>query len=269
MLTVVSERKPPGTTWKAWVDQAIQQAEREGEFENLPGKGKPLPGLGEVYDPDWWTKSLVQREKVSVLPPALRIKRRVEQELPRIRSLVREPDVRIALEKLNAEIVVVNRSVTEGPATHIAPLDADAFMQRWRMAHEIELQVDAVLPMHQVLELYRANEWSSAERPQQLERALANSDCVVSAWHGERLVGLGNAISDGHLVVYYPHMLVRPDYQRRGVGQRIVQKLVERYRGMHQQVLMADGDAIAFYERCGFTRAGKTQSMWIYSGHDH
>lgn len=269
MLVGVSERKPPGTPWKAWIDHAIHEAERDGQFDDLPGKGKPLPDLGEGYDPDWWTKKLIQREKVSVLPPALRIKARVAAELPRIRNLVREEDVRIALGKLNAEIGKVNRTVTAGPSTQIAPLDADAILERWRMEREIELRAGAKLPMDQVLALYRANEWSSAERPEQLEQALANSDCVISAWHGEQLVGLGNAISDGHLVVYYPHLLVLPTYQRRGIGRRIVEKLLARYRDMHQHVLMADGDAIAFYERCGFVRAGHTQSMWIYSGKDH
>ncbi|GAL03228.1 histone acetyltransferase HPA2 and related acetyltransferases [Photobacterium aphoticum] len=35
-----------------------------------------------------------------------------------------------------------------------------------------------------------------------------------------RLVGIGNAISDGHLVVYYPHMLVHPDVQGQGIAAR-------------------------------------------------
>src|SRR5687768_7442345 len=56
-----------------------------------------------------------------------------------------------------------------------------------------------------VVALYRANEWSSAEKPDLLHRALFGSHSLFTAWHGERLVGLGNATSDGHLVVYYPH----------------------------------------------------------------
>ena len=120
-----------------------------------------------------------------------------------------------------------------------------------------------------IVELYEANGWSSAQKPQALHQALIHSHSLISAWHDEKLVGVGNAISDGYLVVYYPHLLVRPDYQGRGIGRTIVEKLKQRYAGMHMHMLVADSEAIAFYEKCGFTRAGKTEPMWIYDGDDH
>jgi len=125
------------------------------------------------------------------------------------------------------------------------------------------------LPLESVLVLYRANKWSSARKPRLLHRALLASHSLVTAWDGARLVGLGNAISDGHLVVYYPHMLVLPAYQRRGIGAGIMRRLMARYRGFHQQMLVADGRALDFYRKCGFERAGRTEPMWIYAGHDH
>jgi len=67
------------------------------------------------------------------------------------------------------------------------------------------------LQLESVLALYRANGWSSAEKPQLLRQALLASHSLVTAWAGRKLVGLGNAISDGHLVVYYPHLLVLPE----------------------------------------------------------
>jgi ribosomal protein S18 acetylase RimI-like enzyme len=125
------------------------------------------------------------------------------------------------------------------------------------------------LPLESVLALYRANEWSSARKPELLLRALLASHSLVTAWDGSKLVGLGNAISDGHLVVYYPHLLVLPAYQGRGIGRRLMQMLMARYEGFHQHMLVADGRAIEFYRKCGFQRAGKTEPMWIYAGHDH
>ncbi len=121
----------------------------------------------------------------------------------------------------------------------------------------------------QILPIYELNGWSSAQKPQALHQALLNSHALVSAWDDERLVGIGNAISDGFLVVYYPHLLVHPDYQGQGIGKRIMAILKRRYEAMHMQMLVADNEAIAFYERCGFTRAGKTEPMWIYAGGDH
>lgn len=133
----------------------------------------------------------------------------------------------------------------------------------------IEIKEEKGLDPNKILELYKENEWSSAEKPELLIPALNNSHLLVSAWDGEKLVGLANAISDGHLVVYYPHLLVHPDYQRKGIGKMIVSKLQEKYHSFHQQMLVADGEAIDFYKKCGFEFAGMTKSMWIYSGNDH
>lgn len=125
------------------------------------------------------------------------------------------------------------------------------------------------LALASVLALYRANAWSSVQKPELLYKALLASHSLVTAWDGERLVGLGNAISDGYLVVYYPHLLVLPEYQGRGVGTELMRRLMARYHGFHQHMLVADGRALDFYRKCGFERAGKTEPMWIYAGHDH
>jgi len=125
------------------------------------------------------------------------------------------------------------------------------------------------LALESILALYRANEWSSAEKPQLLHKALLASHSLFTAWDSTKLVGLGNAISDGHLVVYYPHLLVLPEYQGRGIGTELMRRLVARYEGFHQHMLVADGRALDFYRKCGFERAGKTEPMWIYAGHDH
>ena len=54
-----------------WVDLQIRQAQERGEFDNLPGAGKPIEGLGAEHDPDWWLKKLVERERIAVLPPSV------------------------------------------------------------------------------------------------------------------------------------------------------------------------------------------------------
>ena len=125
------------------------------------------------------------------------------------------------------------------------------------------------LPREGVLALYGAIGWSAAKKPDELMRALAGSDVVYSAWDGDRLIGIANALTDGHLVVYYPHILVLPDYQGRGVGRRLLDMLQARYAHLHQQILVAEADSTGFYERAGFTRAGDTVPMWKYDGDDH
>lgn len=134
---------------------------------------------------------------------------------------------------------------------------------------KIQILETRKIPINAILELYKLNEWSSANKPDELYRGLLNSHSLISAWDKEKLVGIGNAISDGHLVVYYPHLLVHPDYQGNGIGQMIVAKMQEKYANFHMQMLTADGRAIEFYKKVGFERAGKTEPMWIYEGKEH
>ena len=125
------------------------------------------------------------------------------------------------------------------------------------------------IPMAGIVELYEANGWSAAAKPEKLRDGLVNSHSLVSAWDGDRLVGLGNAISGGHLVVYYPHLLGLPEYQNQGIGGDLLWRLMAIYDGYHQQVVLADGRAIDFYRKHGFERAGGTEPMWLYRGTEH
>ncbi len=123
---------------------------------------------------------------------------------------------------------------------------------------------DATLSVEDLQGLYRANNWSSGEKPERLAEAMRNSHSVISATAGDRLVGLVNALSDGALVVYYPHLLVHPDFQGQGIGHALMTRIMARYEAMHQQVLVAENPAAGFYRKLGFEPADGTQALWIY-----
>ena len=133
----------------------------------------------------------------------------------------------------------------------------------------IELRWGGELPTDDVVALYRSVGWSAATKPDALTAALKGAHGTVSAWDGGRLVGVGYAISDGHLVVNYAHLVVAPAYQRRGIGTAIMRLLMSRYDGFHQQTLLADQHSSAFYASIGFVAAGRTKAMWIYEGTEH
>lgn len=124
---------------------------------------------------------------------------------------------------------------------------------------------DRDLPLECLKALYLANNWSVARGPETLLHALRNSHGLITAWDEGKLVGLANAISDGFLVVYYPHLLVLPDYQGEGIGTEIVRRLTAKYAGFHQHVLIADRECVSFYRHCGFSRAGSMEAMWIHA----
>ncbi|BBB30937.1 GNAT family N-acetyltransferase [Neptunomonas japonica] len=133
----------------------------------------------------------------------------------------------------------------------------------------INVSMDDVIGQDEVLELYCENHWSSAEKPDLLMRALRKSDALVTARLDGKLVGLANAISDGCLVVYYPHMLVHPTYHGRGIGRKLMEAMQTKYAGFHQQMLTADCSAVGFYKSLGFEKAGMAEAMWIYGGNEH
>ena len=134
---------------------------------------------------------------------------------------------------------------------------------------KIEISLKDTISTDEVVNLYKVNNWSASEKPKELLLALENSHTLVTARKSGKLVGIGNAISDGYLVVYYPHMLVDPKYQGQGIGKEMMCALQEKYKGFHQQMLTADSEAIAFYKSLGFEKAGKTEAMWVYSGTEH
>ncbi|MHC4224499.1 MAG: DnaJ family domain-containing protein [Planctomycetota bacterium] len=128
----MTRRKPPGVPWETWIDRQIREAEEAGEFDNLPGKGKPIEGLDRPHDPEWWVKQLVRRENLSILPPALELRKAVEKALAEIADESSELKVRRLVAELNEQIRKLNASATTGPPTDIAPMDVERLVRRWR-----------------------------------------------------------------------------------------------------------------------------------------
>lgn len=126
---------PPSTpdARAAYIETAIQQAIRAGEFDDLPGAGKPLTGLGGRLDPDWWIRRKIQDEKLGGLaPPALALRTEDADLQGRLDRLHREGEVRDALEDFNRRVIEARRQLQGGPPV-ITPLrDVDAELRGWR-----------------------------------------------------------------------------------------------------------------------------------------
>ncbi len=121
------------------------------------------------------------------------------------------------------------------------------------------------LDQQDLVSLFESVNWESARYPERLQAALNGSDTVFTAWDGDLLVGLVNAVSDGAMVAYFHYLLVRRAYQRRGIGTGLMQRMLDRYANVRQKVLIADKDSIAFYQRLGLTVDEGFASMHINS----
>lgn len=122
------------THWESAVEKQIRDGIARGEFDNLPGAGKPLPGLDGTRDEDWWIKQKLERERLSYLPPALTLRKEVEDARARIAAAASETEVRAEVAAINTRIRDVNRRTIDGPATTHMPLDVEAVVARWRAA---------------------------------------------------------------------------------------------------------------------------------------
>ena len=131
----MTERKPFGTNFEPWIEAQIRVAMEEGAFDNLPGAGKPLPSGGEEYDDEWWIKGLARREGLAAaLPPALALRREVE-DLPQLLARrTSERLVREHLADLNERIAKARRGPVEGPPVTVNPVDVEAVVASWRAA---------------------------------------------------------------------------------------------------------------------------------------
>ncbi|WP_433674511.1 DUF1992 domain-containing protein [Microbacterium gorillae] len=117
----------------AYVETAIQRAIREGAFDDLPGAGKPIEGLGTHHDPDWWIRRKIQTEDLRGLGPAaltLRVEDREFEE--RMDALTRESDVREAVEDFNRRVKHARLQLLGGPPVVTALRDVDTEVQAWR-----------------------------------------------------------------------------------------------------------------------------------------
>ena len=117
----------------SWVDLQVRQAVARGDFDKLPGFGKPIDGLTGEHDPDWWVKKLIEREQITgVLPPSLLV-RKADAELDaQLDRLVTEEQVRRAVDEFNEQVRWALYRPPEGPPVVTRQRVAEVEVERWR-----------------------------------------------------------------------------------------------------------------------------------------
>lgn len=121
----------PAQRVESIAERKIREAMERGEFDDLPGQGKPLK-LGD-RDPNWWVKGLLEREQLKMpLPTSLQLRREAREIDETVAGLRSETAVRDVVEALNDRILDSHRRRVDGPPVVTAKLDVDAVVARWR-----------------------------------------------------------------------------------------------------------------------------------------
>ncbi len=129
----------------------------------------------------------------------------------------------------------------------------------------IRFELGTAFPLQQLLSLYEALGWLQHRYPERVARALSASSRVVTAWDGDRLVGMARMITDGEFCLYVPEILLYPQYQGKGHGRELMSRLLEGYDEVQNTVLLSDSGNDEFYRRFRFETVDGSkgfQAMW-------
>ena len=132
----MTERKPPGVSFETWVERQIREATERGEFDNLPGAGRPIADLDKPHDELWWVRQKLRRENLTYLPATIALRKEAEAALLAAARAGSEEQVRRIVAEINAKIAEGNRKAASGPPLNLAPFDAERVVARWRAARE-------------------------------------------------------------------------------------------------------------------------------------
>ncbi|MCX5379396.1 DUF1992 domain-containing protein [Streptomyces sp. NBC_00091] len=128
----MTERKPPGVSVESFVDRQIREAADRGEFEKLPGYGKPLASIDAPYDELWWIKGKLHREGFSPLPPSLALRKEAEDAREAALAAPSERRAREILAVVNEKIGAALRRPPQGPPLGLTEFDVEAVLAERR-----------------------------------------------------------------------------------------------------------------------------------------
>ena len=130
-----------------------------------------------------------------------------------------------------------------------------------------------VVTLEAILPLYEAVGWTNyTQNPTMLKEAYKNSLHILAALNEEgKLVGVLRAVGDRASILFIQDILVTPEYQHEGIGTKLLQLTLEKYKNVYQIQLTTDNSmkTISFYESNGFTSLTSLNCVsFIYSGNE-
>lgn len=119
--------------FESFVERQVREAIERGEFDNLPGAGRPIPGLDGRHDPDWWIRRRMTDEDLrAALPPPLALRREAEEIQRTLADVADEDAARAIVEDLNARITAGNARQTTRTGIITRRVNVEQVLQQWR-----------------------------------------------------------------------------------------------------------------------------------------
>jgi hypothetical protein len=152
-------------SFESWVESQIRRGQERGEFDELPGAGKPLRDLDRERTSYDWALAWARRENADVLgmlPPGLALRKEREGLPGVVARLPSEEAVRALVEDFNARVRLFWRRPSEGPAVVVGLADVEELVAGWRRARPApephRSPADAPAP-------HRRTRWFRRKRP--------------------------------------------------------------------------------------------------------
>lgn len=120
------------------------------------------------------------------------------------------------------------------------------------MENKIVYKYEKEIDKTKLAELFTSVGWKTAEYPNRLQHAIKNSSYVMSAWDNDDLIGLISAIDDGAINVFITYLLIKPKYQKHGIGTILMQDFCKKYEGFGRRIVSTELDKEDYYNRFGF-----------------
>jgi predicted GNAT family N-acyltransferase len=117
----------------------------------------------------------------------------------------------------------------------------------------IAYSFDRPLPLDAVQRLLTQTDWAANRSPADLQTMLAGS-VWVGAWEDDRLVGFARAVTDGVYRALLEDVIVDESLRSQGIGQALVERLLERLAPVQQILLVCGDHLIPYYSQFGFER---------------
>ncbi len=125
----------------------------------------------------------------------------------------------------------------------------------------VKFQTNNHITSEELIEVFQSVGWR--KNPDNIVEAFKNS-YYITAYHGKKLVGFARAISDNCYYTNIFDVIIHPEYQKQGIGKKMMLMLREKFKGTYFFLTYTEGRK-EFYKKCGFEKNDRAMRIHIHN----